>query len=293
MLFPDKLISALHQHSISMGVPAVTDTPTPFPLVLLANKPILLHLIALNTYNRYRQQHDSCFFFQQISETLAAENLQVIHIWEDVWRQHPAIVLSRLKALAGLSERIPARLTQMRRVDRPIAARFLADNHLQVVTLAKYRYGLYLPQRYFRVLSAEFRQQIPPNTIELLVALATFSLPRRIERAGKVYRSVELVRFANRLDCTVVGGLDKLLKGFITEHKPDDVMTYADRDWSAGRSYEKLGFTRMELTEPQLFWLDQETMIRYYPHKLPTSVGANELVPIYNAGSIKFVKLLI
>ncbi|GAA4410928.1 hypothetical protein GCM10023187_36130 [Nibrella viscosa] len=291
-MFPDELISALHQRPIST-VPIQAGFITPFRVVQLAETQILLHLIDINTYVRFRHQHDSHFFFQQFSETLATAGRQVIHLWEDVWRQKPAIVLSRLNALVGLSERIPARLTQIRRVDRPTATQFLEDNHLQVVTLSKYRYGLYLPQRYFRVLSPEFRPQLPVGETELLVALATFSLPRRIEREEKQYRSVELVRFANRLGCTVVGGLDKLLKGFITEHQPDDIMTYADRDWSDGRSYGKLGFTRIELTEPQQFWLHPEEMLRYYPHRLPTEVSADQLLPVYNAGSIKFVKLLI
>ncbi|GAA4449151.1 hypothetical protein GCM10023189_08180 [Nibrella saemangeumensis] len=282
----------LHQRHITTS-PVEVGKTTPFPLVQIANRNTLLHLIGLNTYHQFGQQYNPHFFFQQFSETLATENKQVIHIWEDIWRQKPAIVLSRLNAMVGLSERIPARLTQIRRVDRPLATQFLEMSHLQAVTLSKYRYGLYLPQRYFRVLSPEFQEQIPANESELLVALATFSLPRRIERDGKLYRSVELVRFANRLNCTVVGGLDKLLKGFINEHRPDDIMTYADRDWSDGRSYEKLGFTRLILTEPQQFWLNPEKMERYYPHRLPHEVSTHRLLPVYNSGSIKFVKLLI
>ncbi|GAB3246410.1 hypothetical protein GCM10027347_01250 [Larkinella harenae] len=219
----------------------------------------------------------------------------MIHLWEDVCRQKPAIVLSRLRALVGHSERIPARLTQFRRIDKPTAQRFLAEHHLQVVTNVKYNYGLFLPERYFRVLSADFLAN-SGATHDLLVAVATFSHPRNITRNGTLHRSVELVRFANHLDCTVVGGLDKLLKAFATDWKPDDIMTYADRDWSDGGSYEKLGFTRLEKTEPQHFWLRPGDWIRYYPHHLPDGLAESELpaqgyIPVYNAGSRKFVKI--
>ncbi|RRB03788.1 hypothetical protein [Larkinella rosea] len=238
---------------------------------------------------------DVPFFFQYLTDRFLAGNLQLIHLWEDVWRSQPAIVVSRLRAMAGFSERIPARLTQVRRIDKPTAGRFLQENHLQVVTHSKYKYGLFLPARYFRVLSSGFAIE-PTEATELLVAVATFSYPRQVIRNGVSHRSVELVRFSNRLNVTVVGGLDKLLKAFTTDVRPDDIMTYADRDWSNGRSYEKLGFTRLEETAPNRFWVRPGKWIRHYPSRLPDGLTENELpangyIPVYNAGSVKFVKI--
>ena len=37
--------------------------------------------------------------------------------------------------------------------------------------------------------------------------------------------------------------MGKLLKAFIEEVRPDDVMSYADASWSDGDVYRKLGFT--------------------------------------------------
>jgi hypothetical protein len=59
---------------------------------------------------------------------------------------------------------------------------------------------------------------------------------------GKGEQSGELIRFCNKLDYTVVGGLSKLLKHFITQYQVDDVMTYIDKDWSDGKSFIQLGF---------------------------------------------------
>ncbi|GAB3333514.1 hypothetical protein GCM10027299_41130 [Larkinella ripae] len=268
---------------------------TPFLLLRLADTPILIHYIDFQTYIPFQQQTDARFFFQHLTDRFAENGDRLIHLWEDVWRQKPAVVRSRLRALAGFSERIPARLTQVRRIDKPTSGRFLDENHLQVVTHSKYKYGLFLPARYFRVVSAGFlNEQI--DSPELLVAVATFSYPRQVLRNGIAHRSVELVRFANKLSCTVVGGLDKLLQAFVTDFQPDDIMTYADRDWSDGRSYKKLGFTRLEQTEPQQFWLRPEDGIRHYPNRLPAGLTAPEMpangyIPVYNSGNSKFVKL--
>ena len=40
--------------------------------------------------------------------------------------------------------------------------------------------------------------------------------------------------------------MGKLLKAFIDEVKPDDVMSYADAGWYDGDVYRKLGFTEEE-----------------------------------------------
>lgn len=279
---------------------------SPFPIYSLANSPVLVHYIDLATYRSFQQQTDVHLFFQQLSESFSAEGKRIIHLWEDVWHQKPAVVLSRLRALMGQSVRIPARLTQVQRIDRPTLDQFLSTHHLQVVTQSKYKYGLFLPARYFRVLPDAFKATYLSNeTDERLVAVATFSHPRTITRDGLPFRSFEMVRFANHLDTTVVGGIDKLLKAFVTDqyalHPPAaghpfiDIMTYADRDWSDGRSYERLGFTRLDLTPPQQFWIRPGEWTRYYPHRLPEGLSEAEMtahgyLPVFNAGSIKFLK---
>ncbi|WP_266369162.1 PDDEXK family nuclease [Tellurirhabdus rosea] len=282
-MLTDDLLSFLSAEKID-AEPVAVGAETPFPLLKLAGKALFLHLIVVK---RYREQPTEPFFFQHLSDNFGQRGERIIHLWEDVWRLKKEVVQSRLRALAGQSQRIPARLTQVRRLDRPTTAAFLDHNHLQVVTLSKYKYGLFLPARYFRVLSDDYQKTVDSGATELLVAVATFSHPRTIPRNGKLSRSVELVRFANRLNCTVVGGLDKLLKAFIQEQHPGDIMTYADRDWSDGRSYEKLGFERVGTTAPQEFWLDAETLVRHYPHRLAEE--SEELIPVHNAGSLKFV----
>ncbi|MPR36360.1 hypothetical protein [Salmonirosea aquatica] len=224
------------------------------------------------------------------AETEGKPTLQVT-LWEDIWHTKRSIVQSRIKAQLGISERIPARLTQARRLDRPTTLDFLQENHLQDAVLSKFKYGLFLPSKHFRVL------QNPPEADALLVAVGTFARPRQFVRAGHPHYSFELVRYANLLNTTVVGGLDKLLSHFTKAHQPDDVMTYADLEWSTGRSYLKLGFVPTGDTPPQRFWINPQTMERYYPHRLPDGLSeqtASErgYIPLFNAGSRKFVKVM-
>lgn len=258
---------------------------------------MLLHRIDLATYLGLSQEQDMTFFCRNLTDKLASEGQRVIHLWEDVERQKPAVVASRLAALQGQSIRIPGRLTKARRIDKATATTFLDKHHLQASLLGKVRYGLFLPERYYRVLPAELADTYLNDrpTGELLLAVATFAQPRIQLRNDLPHRSAELLRMASHIGTTVVGGLDKLLKTYLTNHPADDLMTYADRDWSDGASYRKLGFEQVGETPPQQFWLRPEEGIRYAPGRLPAPVTQsnapeNGYIPVYNTGSYKFVK---
>ena len=222
----------------------------------------------------------------RLSAALSEQNLRLVHLSEADWRGKPTIVQSRLRALLGISTRIPARLTQVRRIDKPTLDKFLRDNHLQSTTTAKVKYGLFLPAQYFRILD------FLPTQPELLVAVASFSGAKNIVRGAATYRSYELIRFANLLDFTVVGGLDKLLKAFTKGIAPDDLMTYADRDWSGGSSYQKLGFELLSATPPQAFWVNPETFEKHPAERQDDKPIPGNWIKTYNTGNWKFLKKL-
>ncbi len=256
--------------------------PSPYTYIYLTEKRVVIHCINLEP------EPEDGSFFQHLSISFAQQGLRIIHLWEDVWYTQQAIVQSRLLSVLGLSATIPARLSQSRRIDKSASDKFLSENHLQVLTGAKFKYGLYLPERYFRVIQAEkncFTQALYEsldNSNELLIAVATFSNARTFVRDGLSYRSFELIRFANLKGFTVVGGFNKLLQTFIREQNPDDIMTYADADWSDGASYEKLGFERTGLTPPQSFGLDEQ-MKRTRQGKVENKNR------VWNAGSWKYL----
>lgn len=252
---------------------------TPFNYLFFPERNLVLHCVSLES------MVDDATFFQKISQLFSQQNIRVIHLWEDVWQIKRNIIESRLMSVFGKSETIPARLTQVQRIDKPTMDKFLINNHLQSKVNAKLKYGLFLPSRYFRVIQNEKVLQENAHKEAFLVAVASFSNAKKFLREGQEYRSYELIRFANYKGFTVVGGLNKLLKMFIDEHAPDDIMTYADADWSDGTNYEKIGFERIELTHPLSFELDNETFTR-------NLADENTKNKVFNSGNWKFLMKL-
>ena len=212
------------------------------------------------------------------------ENKQLIHIWEDVWIAKSDQVLFRLNSFLGLNTGFHARKTKIVQLDLDQTKNFLNSYHLQGYVSAKYSFGL-----------------IENDEI---IALATFSDTRLMKKKGANHQSAELVRFASKNGITVVGGLSKLIKHFTKQINVDDIMTYADRDWSLGKGYDKLGFEFTQTTDALTFYVNENDLVRYLPHRLPKKIlidfkgqnslnlddflTANGYVKVFNTGNLKY-----
>lgn len=170
-----------------------------------------------------------------------------------------------------------ARNCSVRRIEAPQAKAFLEANHRYGWSRCKYCYGLFVERKGGGVRDSSGADGFEAGT---LVAVATFSNARRwnkvpVNAAGKtdttittetatgndpvVIRSYEWVRYASLAGVRVQGGMGKLLKAFIQEVDPDDIMSYAplpiDTDGMPspcgddGDVYEKLGFSREGIKE--------------------------------------------
>ena len=193
---------------------------------------------------------------EQLRE-LSAEGHKPIIITQDRWRRQPEMMRARL--LAHLEVFVPmfARNCEVRKIDKETAAAFLNENHSYGDAACRYRYGLYL-KRYtgkrgeISPLASLGRNDsggavevysgsgyVTPGT---LVAVATFSNARKWQKGEKIIRSYEWTRYASLPGVRINGGMGKVLKAFIKEVQPDDIMSYADLEWSEGAVYEQLGF---------------------------------------------------
>lgn len=144
-----------------------------------------------------------------------------------------------------------ARNCEVRKIDRPTADAFLDAHHVYGSATCRDCYGLF---RRRATGAAERRGNGSSESIAgELVAVATFSNARRWEKQGRRVSSYEWVRYASLRDTRVVGGMGKLLKAFIADRHPDDVMTYAistavpgrpvrEGMESSGNVFRKLGF---------------------------------------------------
>lgn len=190
-------------------------------------------------------------FLKDIIKTYADQNIHLIIIFEHQWLENKEIIQSRINAFFGKFNRIHGRKTRVVRIDKHIAQAFLMENHLQGYVSSKIKYGLYFQKE--------------------LVAVVTFSAGRKMNNRPEGFRSFELIRFANKLNYRVIGGLTKLLDAFAINHNAGNIMTYVDAAWSTGENFEKLGFENKG-------------------YLAPNEIFKNKAVLPWNAGSIKFIK---
>ena len=173
---------------------------------------------------------------------------------EDRWHRQPEMMKARLLAHLEIFTPIYARNCDIRRIDKPTAAEFLNRTHSYGNAACKYRYGMFL-KRSTGHIAKEGRCDIPAET---LIAVGTFSNARKWIKNGKEIRSYEWTRFASLPGLRISGGMGRILKAFIEEVQPDDIMSYADLEWSEGTVYEQLGFTLEGQKDPVLFGVDSE-----------------------------------
>lgn len=260
-----------------------------FELLFIPQHQTYLHLIDLQIFENNSLEEN---YFQTFSESYNAQNQRIVHLWEDVYLSKPNLVECRILAMLGNFTRLHGRHCFTARIDKPTADNFLEINHLQGSVKAKFKYGLFLKPQYVERFIGSVVCEDTDNgnskiTVPLLVAVATFSGGRTMKIGNRAdTRSFELIRFATLQGYVVVGGINKLLKAFIKEHQPDDIMSFADRDWSDGRSYDKLGFIRIENSLPQSFYINLKTFKRLSI----ISLTDNQYLKIFNTGSIKYIK---
>ena len=72
----------------------------------------------------------------------------------------------------------------------------------------------------------------------------------------------ELIRYATAKH--IIGGAGKLLKYFERNYKPKSIITYADRRFSQGNMYYKLGFTTINFTEINYWWITDDLRLSRY-----------------------------
>ena len=163
------------------------------------------------------------------------KDIHLIHIWEDDWKYKKSIIESRINNLLGKSNRIWARLCEVKEVSYNDTKLFLDQNHIQGSVISKYNIGLYYKNE--------------------LVSIMTFGSLRKSLGQNKKDGQYELLRFCNKLNFSIIGGASKLFKYFKNKYNPLLVISYADRCWSNGNLYKRLGFKMDGVTQPNYYYV--------------------------------------
>ena len=169
-----------------------------------------------------------------LNKTLECEKngYKLIHIWEYDWinpiKQN--ILKEKIKAMLGVDQtKIYARKCEIKEIDSKTKNEFLNKHHIQGEDKSKIKLGLFYENE--------------------LVAVMTFGKPR----FNKNYEW-ELIRYATKSGCQVLGGAGKLLKYFERNYKPKNLITYADRSYSQGNLYRQIGFNLVKTSDPSYNW---------------------------------------
>ena len=101
-------------------------------------------------------------------------------------------------------------------------------------------------------------------------------------------KSYEWTRYASLPGVRINGGMGKMLKAFIKDVQPDDIMSYADLEWSEGAVYEQLDFNLEGQKASVVFMVDG--LWRRFPVKpgmTEVKPGMTEVKPGMTEGADK------
>lgn len=176
---------------------------------------------------------DRNYHVSKLNETINF-GYKLIYIWEDWWIRKKDIVKSILLTKLGEPSKIYARKCEVREITDQEARIFLRKTHLQGGCVSSVRLGLF----YYGE----------------LISVMTFGKLRKATGKTHIDANWELLRFSSKLNTTVIGGASKLFSYFVSNYNPHFVLSYANRDWSTGDMYYKLGFVNDGITAPGYFY---------------------------------------
>ena len=211
-------------------------------------------------------------------------------ITRDRWERQKDMMQKRLLAHLELFRPIYARNCEVRKIDKATAREFLERNHSYGHAACRYCYGLFFMRHtgHMAEIMEGASSDDKPGT---LMAVATFSNARKWVKGDRTIRSYEWTRYASLPEVRLSGGMGRLMKAFIKEVGPDDIMSYADLEWSKGDVYRKLGFEPEGIKEPVMFALDDRW--RRFPvkpgmTKVTESAEGTGMRFFQNFGSMKY-----
>jgi predicted Zn-ribbon and HTH transcriptional regulator len=218
------------------------------------------------------------------TERCESSGYRLIHIFENEWVHSKEIVKSRIADLYGkYDSEINAEDCDIREVDASTCRSFLESNHLRGWCQSSVSLGLFFGGE--------------------LVSIMTFGRPRFNKRY-----EWELLRCCSKLNHHIAGCAERLLGFFEKNYQPKSLVSYADRRWSNGGLYKRLGFLHLENTVPNYWYVDFREQIlisrmKFQKHNIKdlskeydASLSVSENVKnngygrIYDCGNMVFVK---
>lgn len=212
------------------------------------------------------------------------KQIQLLQIFENEWLTKEIIVKSIIKNKLNMNNKIFARKCDIKEIAPRESKEFLELNHIQGAAPAQVYVGLFYEKN--------------------LVCVALFGKNR-----FKQDDSIELIRFCNKLNTSVTGGFQKIIKYFEQTYNPNSLVSFVDVRYFNGSGYIKSGFQACDLTHPNYFYFKENKYNNLYnrfsfqKHKLKNKLENfdpllseaenmynNKYLRIFDAGNIKLQK---
>lgn len=195
------------------------------------------------------------YYHQEKMMKSRRKGIRLIQIFEDEWYNKRDIVKSIILVKMGLCKnKIFARKCYFRSdVNSDKIEKFYDDNHLQGYIRGKHILLCYNNE---------------------IVSAITIGKPR----FNKKY-DYEILRFCNKKNTVIVGGLSKLIKYFIKKYQSKSIITYVDARFGDGKGYLNCGFRNIGITKPGYFYISnnfRQGRYKFQKHKL------EKILPIFD-----------
>lgn len=210
--------------------------------IFIPEKNLAIEINGLYWHSELRGK-DRSYHLNKLKEC-EKKGITLLQFWDYEVQFKKDIVLSIIKHKLGLIDnKIMARKCDIMDVRKEEERRFLDENHLQGYSSSNVCKGLFFNGE--------------------LVSLMSFRKPR-----FSTEYDLELVRFCNKIDTTVIGGASRLFK-----QKPNgSIISYSDRRYSSGSLYEILGLNKIRESSPSyhytIHYKSLENRVGFQKHKL-------------------------
>lgn len=207
---------------------------------------------------------------------------RLITIFEDEFLFKKEIVFSIILLLSSINKHriIYGRNCTIKEISSYEAKEFCNNNHLQNYINSSIRIGAFYKNE--------------------LVSVMTFSKFNLSKGYKKFDDGLELTRFCCKKYTRIIGIASKLLKYFERNYRCAVLLSYADRRWSDGDLYYKLGFVLDGYTKPNYWYIDGKKRIHRFKLRknengpkdvservLRVNDGYNR---IWDCGNIRYIK---
>lgn len=175
--------------------------------------------------------------------------VRLIQMFDFEWTERRSAVENRLRALFAKEPPVAARKCDLRPLATADARTFFNKAHTQGAPVRSLEnYGLF--------------------SNGTLVAAMSFGKGRYSKNEWELLRYASIGR--------VQGGFSRLLKAFMREHDPKDIVSYCDLRWGDGRVYAANGFALEGITPPDYWYCSRDKRVsRYAAQRRPK--GQSEL----------------